>query len=153
MSAEPALPNAFNCTFYSYRIFCFTVVVRYNFGKYYKNCICLKISNSYFWLMVQNNVYSLVLIFSGKIFVCCVFPLIHNVALCCNCMMTVLPLWHSLILKGSRCIYSVMQMFSKRNASATVHPLCLFGKIDHFCKYILNLLTCSFSKTVDLSLM
>lgn len=47
-----------------------------------------------------------------------------NVALCCDCMMTVPPLRLSLILISSRCIYSVMQMFSERDAA--VHPLCLF---------------------------
>lgn len=70
------------------------------------------------------------------------FPLIHIVALCCDCMITVLPLWHCLIWINSRCIYSFiysMQMFLKTDAVATVHPQCLSGKIDHFYNYILNL--------------
>lgn len=85
------------------------------------------------------------------------FPLIHNVALCCSCMMTVLLLWHRLISINSRCIYSDMQMFSKRDGAAAGHPLCLvclfgfFGKIDHFCNFVLNLSAyLSFLKTVDL---
>lgn len=55
-----------------------------------------------------------------------IFPLIHNVALCCKCMMTVLLLWHRLISINSRCIYSDMQMFSKRDGAAAGRPLCLF---------------------------
>lgn len=71
-------------------------------------------------------ILDLVFIFYGEIFICRVLPLIHVVALCCNCMMTVLPLLHSLILISSRCIYSVMQMYSERDAVAALHPLCLF---------------------------
>lgn len=50
-----------------------------------------------------------------------------------------------------------MQMFSKRDGAAAGRPLCLFfvclffGKIDHFCNFVLNLSAyLSFLKPVDL---
>lgn len=69
--------------------------------------------------------------FSGEIFICCVFPLVHS-ALCCNCMMIdAFQVAQFDIDEQQKYLFSYAN-FSMRDAVATVHPLCLFGKIHHF---------------------
>lgn len=55
-------------------------------------------------------------------------------------------LWHSLTLSADVCIYSLMQMFSERDANATVCPLCLpLGRSEFTRNHILNLSTLTVS--------
>lgn len=59
------------------------------------------------------------------------FPLIHNVALCCNCMMTVPFLWHRLIITAD--VFIQICKCSLLGMQQLLDVLCAFlGRLTAF---------------------
>lgn len=119
---KPALPKAINCTFYpEYRIYFYVLNI----------ILANTINTVYEWHLSVHSfgfmVLNFYLGFSPYFIKIYLYTVVFQWLLMLHSAVIVwwlfLLLWRSLIWMTSRCIYSIMQIFSKKDTVSTDHPV------------------------------